>query len=215
MYRNIRIFCDFDGTVTIGDVGDLFFTKFSGGKVEEDIKLWERGVIDSRELFLRELQLISVTQKEFDDFLKQQSIDLSFVHFIDHCEQKKFPVSILSDGMDLYIKPILKWNHLDQLPVYSNELRWDGEDKLIAEFPYFDHTCGHCANCKGYQIRRLKEKNDHIVFIGDGYSDICAIKEADTIFAKDDLSTHCRENKIPHIVYKSFEDIMNWFKLNL
>ena len=39
MNKNIKIFCDFDGTVTIGDVGDMFFTKFSGGKVEKDIKL--------------------------------------------------------------------------------------------------------------------------------------------------------------------------------
>jgi 2,3-diketo-5-methylthio-1-phosphopentane phosphatase len=159
--------------------------------------------------------MISVTPKEFDEFLKQQTIDSSFVHFVDYCKDNNYPISILSDGMDIYIKPILKWNHLDQLSVYSNELRWDGGDKLVANFPFFDHTCGHCANCKGYQIRRLRKPNEHIIFIGDGYSDICGIKEADTIFAKDALSNYCVENKIPYIGYKSFKDVMNWFKQNL
>jgi 2-hydroxy-3-keto-5-methylthiopentenyl-1-phosphate phosphatase len=213
--KKLKVFCDFDGTVTLDDIGDAFFTKFSNGKVQEEIVKWETGEIDSRELFLREIKMIDVTPGEFDVFLRKQQMDSHFKEFVKFCDQNKIPISILSDGMDIYINPLLAWNHLDHLPVYSNKLKWNGSNKLEAEFPYFKDTCGHCANCKGAYLRKIKNKTDHIVFIGDGFSDICAVPEADTIFAKSSLANYCSKNKIQFKPFNNFSDILPWFESNI
>lgn len=213
--KRIKFFCDFDGTIATEDVGDLFFTTFTQGKARSVIQLWEGGKIDSREMYLRDLEYLTVSQTQLTDFIDSRSLDTTFETFAKFCAVHDVPVSILSDGMDLYIKPILERNHLSDLPVYCNELHWNGEQKLEINFPYFEHTCGRCANCKGYQIRRLREKDDFIVFVGDGYSDLCGIKEADLIFAKDALATYCERERIKYLAFENFSNILNWLKSNL
>ena len=213
MAKKYKIFCDFDGTITNSDVGDLFFMTFSKGKAQKTIDLWEAGKIDSREMYLQEIEMLKVTPKEFDKFLQNQTLDSTFSQFVKFCDRNNFPLTILSDGMDLYIKPILERNHLGHLSVYANEMRWDGHNKLELIFPYFHNSCGRCANCKGYQIRRLREIDDHIVFVGDGLSDICGIKEADTIFAKKALADYCNKSKIKYFSYRNFSDITDWLQL--
>ena len=213
--KRIKFFCDFDGTIATEDVGDLFFTIFTQGKALPVIQLWESGKIDSREMYLRDLQFLSVSKNQLNDFIAARSLDPTFGTFFDFCAANDIPVSILSDGMDLYIKPILERNHLSALTVYCNELHWNGEQKLEINFPYFEHTCGRCANCKGYQIRRLREKDDFIIFVGDGYSDLCGIKEADLIFAKDALAAYCDQEQIKYLAFENFSNILKWLKLNL
>ncbi len=213
--KRIKIFCDFDGTIATEDVGDLFFTTFTQGKALPAIQLWESGKIDSREMYLRGMQYLNVSKNQLNDFINARSLDTTFVPFVDFCAANDIPVSILSDGMDLYIKPILERNYLPALNVYCNELHWNGEQKLEINFPYFEHTCGRCANCKGYQIRRLRENDDFIIFVGDGYSDLCGIKEVDLIFAKDSLAAYCDREKIKYLAFENFSNILNWLKLNL
>lgn len=213
--KHLKVFCDFDGTVTLDDVGDAFFTKFSNGKAQDEISKWETGEIDSRELFLREIKMINVTPNEFDLFLRKQKVDSFFKQFVKFCDQNKIPISILSDGMDIYIDPILAWNQLDHLTVYSNKLRWNGSNKLEAEFPYYKDTCGRCANCKGAHLRKIKKENDYIVFIGDGFSDVCAVPEADKIFAKSSLAAYCSKNRIQFKPFTSFNDVLSWFESNV
>lgn len=214
MKKKFKIFCDFDGTITTDDVGDLFFMTFSGGKARKVIQLWETGKIDSREMYLQEIKMLKVTPEEFDKFLQHQNVEASFFQFVKFCDRNKIPLTVLSDGMDMYIKQILERNHLGHLSAYSNELRWENHNSLKAIFPYYKNSCGRCANCKGYQIRRLREIDDHIVFVGDGLSDICGLQEADTVFAKEALADYCKKSKIDYIFYQDFSDILNWLRQN-
>ena len=46
-----------------------------------------------------------------------------------------------------------------------------------------------------------------IICIGEGYSDRCAAKYADIVFAKDELAVYCRGEGIPFYEYTSFRQI--------
>ena len=54
----------------------------------------------------------------------------------------------------------------------------------------------------------LNIDNDIIVYIGDGYSDFCAVKFADIVFAKGELQTKCQNENISYYLYKNFDDII-------
>lgn len=205
-----KVFCDFDGTISLNDVGNEFFTKFTNGKAKSFVDLWKEGKIDSKEMYLHSVAQLNISRHQLYEFINSQKIDPFFFDFVKQCEAGSDQVSIVSDGMDFYIQPLLLRNELNYLTVYSNKLFWSN-GKLKAEFPYYEWSCGKCANCKGYHLRRFKEPGDELILIGDGLSDVCAIKEADIIFAKNDLAKHCLKNEIEFIEFRNFSDIIDQF----
>lgn len=203
-----RVFCDFDGTLAANDVGNAVFTHFG----EEDhwwhlFDEWKNARIDGREMWRRQAAVMRMTKAELDDFTAMQPIDPAFPAFVRFCNKHGFPVYVVSDGMDAYIERILAYNGLSDLHIRSNHLDIDEAGRLSVSFPYYEKGCGQCANCKGNHIRRETKPDETSVFIGDGYSDLCALDAADIVFAKDALLKYCRENNISCVPFKDFKDI--------
>ena len=205
------VLVDFDGTITQNDVGALLFDTFSKKESQKIVSFWLKGEISSRECLARECELIKITKSELKKFALSQKIDGKFPDFVDLCKREKLKLVILSDGLDFYIKLILKKFGLEKLPFYSNILRFEGR-KLKPEFPYFDQGCGNCGNCKRYHLKNLKERKQKVVYIGDGLSDKCAVREADFVFAKNDLHTFCVKENIKHFPFRNFGDVIRIFR---
>ncbi len=215
MKRKYRIFCDFDGTVALNDVGNIVFTKFGNAehwwKLVED---WRQGKFDAREMWRRQAKVSNMKSDDLKKFAKTQKLDPYFPSFVDFCRNHDLPLYIVSDGMDAYIKPILEHHGFSGLDVRSNRLSFDEGNYLKVDFPYYELGCGSCANCKGYHVKRETKTDEVSVYIGDGYSDTCGAVEADIIFAKNDLLTVCEEKSIDCHPYKTFHDVILFFKQN-
>ena len=205
--NNYHIYTDFDGTIALNDVGDTLFSNFSGVKWREPIEKWEKGLISSRECLTLECEMCRITKRELEDFSDIQKIDPHFIDFVSLCYDYEIPVTILSDGLDFYINRILQNNGLSHIPVFSNHLEFVGMNRIKPVFPYFGKGCPNCANCKGYHLQKKAENNIHIVFIGDGLSDRCALDYADIIFAKDALKQYCLDNNVAFHEFDSFFDV--------
>ena len=211
---NKLVLVDFDGTITENDVGALLFNSFSKGKNKKIVSEWIKGKISSKECLRRECQLIEITKKQLENFALSQKIDEHFLDFVDLCKGDKVDIVILSDGLDYYIKLILSKYHLDDIPFYSNTVRFDHK-KLVPEFPYYEKGCGNCGNCKKYHLNNLRRAGQKVVYIGDGLSDKCAISEADFVFAKDDLKSFCEKEKIDYFEFQDFRDVILLFRNKL
>lgn len=209
---SIKIFSDFDGTITPNDVGHQFFQTFAEPGWEELIERWKRGLLSGKECLTRQCAMTRVTRKQLEEYSDAQKIDPSFIDFVEYCKSKGYPILILSDGLDFYIQRILKNYKLDFLKFYSNKLLFQGEDKVAPEFPYYKFGCKFCGNCKGYHIRKNRSPGERIIYIGDGYSDLCAIKEADLVFAKGDLLEYCQQNSLEAFSYENFHDVLEKLK---
>jgi 2-hydroxy-3-keto-5-methylthiopentenyl-1-phosphate phosphatase len=206
------IFCDFDGTLAQNDVGDLLFKTFANWpECEKTIQEWIRGEISSRELWQREAATARFTREQLDILCDAQLLASGFLEFVDFCRQQHYPLIVLSDGLDYYIQRILLRQGLD-LPVFANHLEFVPPDKIAVSFPYLDHGCGKCGNCKGYHVRRLAKPGEKIVYIGDGYSDRCGAQEADLIFAKRDLAKWCDEKQIKYYRFADFTQVLYFIK---
>ncbi len=203
-----KIFCDFDGTVAIKDVGNELFRAFATSAWEEAVDAWKKGDITSKECLERECAVTTVTREELEAFCAANPIDPTFRAFAEYCRERGYPLEILSDGMDFYIEEILKREGLGWVPVKSNKLVFVDAHHIRPEFPYWEHTCGTCANCKGYHLREARDGQSVLVYVGDGLSDRCGVLEADIIFAKDDLVQFCRENGLNFIEYRHFDDVL-------
>ena len=140
----VKIFSDFDGTITLYDTWIEMGERFIKNKEKwaEVIKNFEEQKIGARECFLAECALIEDFDKEeFDRIIDSQRLDPMFLQFVDFCSVRNLPLMILSEGMDYYIARILGNNGLD-IPFYANKLVFSEDSHSIGlEFPNADSDC--------------------------------------------------------------------------
>jgi 2,3-diketo-5-methylthio-1-phosphopentane phosphatase len=205
-----KIFLDFDGTITINDVGESIFRHFTDeqltDKIVQDL-LSDR--ISSRECWEKLCQAAPALEKQvLDDFIISQEIEPTLHRFVEFCSEHKFDVYVLSDGFDYYIDQILTRAKLSHLKVFSNKLILDEKGRLIPSFPFYNSDCKSTANCKRNHIIENSGDEDYTVFIGDGNSDKDPIQYVDFIFAKKDLLKFCEVNRITYFPFKNFDDVI-------
>ena len=210
-----RIFCmDFDGTVTLLDSCQAVCRKFSRTDLSLIEEKWQAGEISTRECARLILKNLVLSPSELQKFLAEIPIDSYFKKFLTWCQKRNYPVIIISDGYDLFIKYLLKIHGIKQnFSLYCNELRFDGKT-LAGYFPYDNPSCGLHGVCKSAIIDEIRKKypNCELNFIGDGSSDYCAAKTADVIWAKNKLAEYCRKKGIPYLEWQNFHGILKCLK---
>src|SRR6478672_8492333 len=115
----VRVYCDFDGTVSVQDATDVLLSRLADPEWQEVERLWQDGVIGSGECMRRQISLIRATPEQLDRVLDEVEIDPFFASFVDFCTAHCIPVTIVSDGVDYFIKRILGRRGLDRLPVIA------------------------------------------------------------------------------------------------
>lgn len=208
----MKVFCDFDGTITVKDVGAEFFNTFMIEKRADIVYDWMNGKIPARECLTIECSLVRAAKDEIDNLLDSQEIETSFINFVNELYKNNIELIIISDGFDYYINKVLEKHNLENIKYYANRLIFYDNNRVRPEFPYYDPKCPKCANCKGLQIERLKSDSEISVYIGDGYSDRCAISYADVIFAKRDFFNYCSKNNILCYNFDDFSYILRILK---
>lgn len=200
------IFVDFDGTITKADTCDAMVKAFASDGWEEIGRLWEEKKLTTVECANKLFELLNADLEDISRLMDTMEIDGYFKAFLAFCESKDYKVYILSDGYDFNINKILKKHGID-IPFYSNQLLYDGSFKI--QCPYHNETCGRCGTCKTSLISKLKKTGDEVIYIGDGYSDTCAVMCADLIFAKGSLYRFCVQRNVDAVEFENFKDIMD------
>jgi len=208
----LAVFSDFDGTISTQDVGYSVFHHFSKGKNDEILPDWISGKMTTRDCLIAEAEMVNASSQELYSFIDKMDIDPTFPEFVKLCNSNQIPLSILSDGLDFYIKHLLVKHNLSHINFVTNKAILK-DNKIRVEFPHDNIECKSCGICKGEIINRFRQKQNgenKIVYIGDGYSDACAAKEADILFAKKDLVVYCTNNNIDYISYDNFGDVQSY-----
>jgi 2,3-diketo-5-methylthio-1-phosphopentane phosphatase len=209
---NISVFCDFDGTVLKDDLGDEVFKKF--GQFEPLHTELLQGKMTVAEYWRRIAATIpsEITPQQIEEFALSFQLDSYFKTFAEFCREQSIPLTIVSDGFDLYIKPLLKREGLGWITVACNNLVFKN-GKYETEYPGASESCScFCASCKRNSILKTAPPDNIIMYIGDGLSDTCGAEHADIIFAKKNLAAYCNEARLPHHPFKNFFDVLRIFK---
>jgi len=211
----LKLFVDFDGTITRQDVGNVFFRSFGGAACDAMVRRYHDGTIGARELFLDEARAMGrVGVRALEAVVDAQEIDASFRTLVAFCRTRGVDLLIVSDGLDYYIRRILAREGCAGVPFASNLAALvpagaDGEVEVRLEFPHADGTCDRCACCKRNVMLSAAGDDDRIAYVGEGYSDRCPVKYADIVFAKDALQTYCQHENISYYPYRTFDDVIS------
>ncbi len=208
---SIKIFVDFDGTITKQDIGNAFFRKFGGAACDKIVEQYRAENLSAVECFNAEAAAAGVFDRsEAEQFLHAQPIDETFAGFVQFCGEHNIDVTVLSDGLDYYILQILGYHGIQGVKVYANHAELVEADtgvRLDLTFPYTDAECSRCACCKRNLMLTNTGEDDLIVYVGEGYSDRCPARYADIVFAKSELQTFCQSENISYFLYDDFNDV--------
>ena len=207
------IITDFDGTVSTADIGFEIIKKFAGDGWDKIDRAYCEGKIGSKEAYTQIAALFSATREEMVSFvLENGRLDPYFEEFHQFCAARDLALKIVSDGLDFYIHELLKKYSLSHIDFYANVVRFNDGGEVIIEFPQSNNDCDLCGNCKTNILEQYRLTYENIIYIGDGYSDVCPAQKADIVFAKDILYEKCMKNGRDCIYYADFRDIGRYLK---
>jgi 2-hydroxy-3-keto-5-methylthiopentenyl-1-phosphate phosphatase len=213
------VYCDFDGTIALQDVGKELFAHFAGVVADRVAQQYLNGEITARECLLAEAKAASgLTKPAVESFIDQFGIDPQFVKFREFCLANAVPLTVLSDGLDFYVERILRRTGLGDCQYFANHAEFvEAGDATTLEisFPYTDSECEFCGNCKRNHMLTSSGSEDVIVYVGDGISDRCPVRYADIVFAKKGLIKYCQQENISYFEYSNFADVQSRMELLL
>ncbi|MEY2398916.1 MAG: 2-hydroxy-3-keto-5-methylthiopentenyl-phosphate phosphatase [Actinomycetota bacterium] len=199
---NTSVFFDFDGTITLDDVGVYLLEEFAAdGWVELD-EQYKAGALGSRECIELQWQCIpdSVNEAERRAAAAQVAVDPAFHPLVERLQRGGAEVAVVSDGWGFYIADAIA--PLD-IPAFTNTIDFP-TNTLVS--PYRDPSCegcGVCGTCKPAIVRAAAQRGRSTVFVGDGTSDRHAARVADIVFAKGALARWCAEERIAHTSFET------------
>lgn len=215
--RNIRLYVDFDGTVTHRDVGNGIFSRFIRKELQEQnwheeiLTEWKAERISSRDCLIQECANSVATEDEMRHELENYNLTPGFVETAKFCRDNGIPLMILSDGLDYYIEYILAKYGLSFVEYRANHMFFT-DGTLGVDFPHYAGGCGRCGNCKRSHIDTNKKNGETLIYAGDGYSDRYAIKSVDVVFARRDLARYCSKENIAYNPFNTFYDVLDYLK---
>lgn len=207
------VLCDFDGTLSIADIGYEIIKRFAAPGWQEIDRGYTDGKIGSKDAYRRIAALITASREEMIAFaLSHGSIDPYFREFYQFLRSRGIAITIVSDGLDFYIDAVLKNNDLADIEFFSNVVHFHDTREITIDFPQSNDECDSCGTCKSNILAQYRLTYGNIIYIGNGYSDVCPVQGADLVFAKDILYKTCIKNGRDCVYYDSFADIKKYLE---
>jgi 2,3-diketo-5-methylthio-1-phosphopentane phosphatase len=204
------VFCDFDGTFAVQDVGSTLVRRHAPDLRPALFERFARGEITPWEYNLEIFPTLDLPRAEVDAFLRTVDLDPGARDLVAWCEQHAVPFRMLSDGFDYNLNQ-LQVIHDVRFAYEANRLRIDG-GRWHIEAGRADSGC-ICGTgvCKRRCIEAFRRDHPDVtaVHIGNGWvSDTCGALAADVVFAKDSLADELVRRGVPFEPFTTLHDVI-------
>ncbi|MCH2184625.1 HAD-IB family phosphatase, partial [Myxococcota bacterium] len=208
--RGLTIFCDFDGTFSVSDVGSSIAQKWLHEERVELGKRYQSGEVDAWTYAEMLFNGFAFGKEELEDFLKTIDLDPGAHSLLEWCASHSIPFKILSDGFDFNLEALQRIHDL-RFDFVANQLRIeDGIWNIRPGGRNPDCDCG-TGVCKRaiVEARRKEAPLECIVHIGNGQvSDRCGAEAADLAFAKETLAEDLAARGVPFRPFETLLDVV-------
>jgi len=204
--------CDFDGTITEKDASFLLLDAFADGDWRHLLQQYREHKITVNHLNTRAFAMIKAPEQTLLDLLKKRvKIRAGFSELIACCQRKRFQLVIVSNGLDFYIKAILKDLGQDNLPVFAAQTKF-GPNGI--ETKYIGPEGNQLEdNFKIAYTRSFLKEGYQVIYIGDGLSDFPPAKEAYQVFATGELLACCQKTNLDCTPFADLNDVVKGLEL--
>jgi alpha-galactosidase len=207
----LAVFCDFDGTFAVQDVGSTLAKRHAGDRRPA---LWERlrrGELNAWQYNLELLDGLRLPEAELDAFLRTVELDAGAEALVRWCEAQGVPFRVLSDGFDRNLDRIQQLTGV-RFAYDANRLWYEeGAWRIAASAPDASCDCG-TGLCKRGRIQAFRAQHPGVcvVHVGNGrVSDLCGALAADVVFAKDSLAEELAARDIAYEPFATLHDVVS------
>ncbi|MEP7360331.1 MAG: HAD-IB family phosphatase [Chloroflexota bacterium] len=204
----VSFLVDYDGTISLIDIGDELLSRHYPDKAEiarKDAE-YDAGIVGSRELMKWDMDVLPHDAELLRRDAAAMPQDATFPAFVRDVQERGALVEVVSDGLGFYVRPNLAASGLGDVPCATN-------DNNVADagagmsFPYGHPQCFVCGTCKRERVRLHQAAGRVVVFVGDGMSDRYAAAHADVTFATGALVRICMNERWPFFEWRDFADV--------
>ena len=220
--KSLLIF-DFDKTIIDDDsYGHVILKTLTKEELQNIFDRRYENWVDGYNYSLKQIKYHGKTKEDFDKMLDELSLTKGMADLFSYIKAQKniYNSIILSCGYDYVIKYILKKFNisnvfLDIICNPSREANPDETDQFIYVMKKKPHDCDKCnpCSCKNNEFKEFSSTHnmnnyDKIIFICDGYNDICLAKnlgKKDITLARKDFALHKQlkeNNSINNLICK-------------
>jgi HAD superfamily phosphoserine phosphatase-like hydrolase len=209
----VAVLLDYDGTISLRDVGDELMSLFVADQaaVAEMDARYVAGEVGSRALMGWDMEMLPDDPELLRAHAAQVPQDTGIVELVAWCRARAIPVEVVSDGLGFYVSSNLAVLGLGDLPVATNRNLVSGGAAGVS-FPFGHPSCHVCGTCKRERVRAHQAAGRVVVFVGDGPSDRYAAWHADITFAKGSLRGWCESAGVAIEPWQRLDEVTAWLE---
>ena len=202
----LTVQCDFDDTIATCNVSHLLLQAFGSEGWRCVQALYDAGEITVEENNRRQFTLFNANRAAITDFvLANVEVRSGFSQFVEYCLDSGIHFTVVSNGIDFYILPVMHNLGLSSVEVRCARSKITPSGVVLS---YPDPSGSDCS--QGFKfswLRWYKSQRRSVIYIGDGKSDIPAASEADYVIARSTLYSHFRSNGLACFEFEDFGDV--------
>lgn len=199
--------CDFDGTLTPEDVSFLILDAFGNPEWRQALKDYKDGKLTVAGFNRRAFATVKVGEEALTQFVREKArVRPRFRELLDYCRDRGLKLVVVSNGLDFYIRSVLAGCGAGDIEFHAASTRFGG-DGIESDYT---GPCGEPIEdgFKEAYLRSFREQGYRVIYVGNGFSDIPPARQADYIFAIDDLLAACRRLNLRHTPFRDLGDIV-------
>jgi len=197
--------CDFDGTVTEEDVSFFLLDAFAQGDWRRLLREYKEHRISVGEFNTKAFAMVKDDKPTLIEALKGKvKVKAGLHELVNYCLKKGFRLVIVSNGLDFYIKAVLKDLGLENIEVHAAQASFHPEGMKV-QYVGPDGERLEDGFKEAY-IKSFLKLGYRVIYMGNGDSDVAPAKYAHHVFATGDLLAYCKESNLK---YKPFENFID------
>ena len=205
----LAVLSDFDGTVTLNDTFENVLARFGKGDWRAVDNQYVRGEITLEECVRRQGAMVRVPSSQVLGYLDGVTeFRPNFFKLVEFCDTNRFPLVIVSAGLDFVIKHFLaREKFQDKVELFAASAKCTPTG-IKFEWPKLKSN--RSMNLKDDMVRYYKRRADRVAYIGDGRWDLHALRTADRRFAirNSKLAGLCKEQDIQATAVTDFQEVV-------
>jgi len=204
--------CDFDGTITQEDISFLILDAFANGDWRQLLTQYRQGKISVGYFNTKAFAMVKADKPTLLRFVKSQAkIRAGFHELLAYCHRRGFRFVIVSNGLDFYIKAILRDIGMDNIEVFAAQTRFSPDGINVRYVGPEGNQLEH--SFKEAYVRLFRDRGYQVIYAGNGISDAAPSRQAHWVFATGELLTYCREMNLNCTPFIDLNDVIRGLEL--
>ena len=203
--------CDFDGTITEGDISFLILEKFAEGDWRSILRDYQQGNITVGDFNSRAFAMVKKDRGTLESLVQAEGrIRPGLYELTEYCQKHDIIITVVSNGLDFYIKTLLRHNGFGNIKIIAAKTVFTPHG-LDARY-YNHHGEELLSEFKESYTRQFIDQGYKVYYAGNGPSDVPASRLAEHTFATESLLDYYRREDLPHTPFDDLNDIVAGLK---